>query len=158
MSAKRHLHLLLVASLIVILFALIPAKAEEANCHPHGTRCCLRYSYWRDQVHVPCACFFSHSRILFLLAQSWSVGTKDGGRLGHHVSSFSPSTWRESQGRRRRQRCSCQSVCLRCRADSVWPSRRNLIEAGGQRSRISWCGDEQFPQLQHDTAQRAFCR
>ena len=31
MSAKRHLHLLLVASLIVILFALIPAKAEASN-------------------------------------------------------------------------------------------------------------------------------
>ena len=31
MSAKRHLHLLLVASLIVILFALVPAKAEESN-------------------------------------------------------------------------------------------------------------------------------
>ena len=31
MSAKRHLHLLLVASLIVILFALAPAKAEESN-------------------------------------------------------------------------------------------------------------------------------
>ena len=31
MSARRHLHLLLVASLIVILFALAPAKAEEDN-------------------------------------------------------------------------------------------------------------------------------
>ena len=31
MSARRHLHLLLVASLIVILFALAPAKAEESN-------------------------------------------------------------------------------------------------------------------------------
>lgn len=31
MSAKRHLHLLLVASLIVFLFALIPASAEETN-------------------------------------------------------------------------------------------------------------------------------
>ena len=31
MSAKRHLHLLLVASLIVFLFALVPASAEETN-------------------------------------------------------------------------------------------------------------------------------
>ena len=31
MSARRHLHLLLVASLIVILFALVPAKAESAE-------------------------------------------------------------------------------------------------------------------------------
>ena len=31
MSAKRHLHLLLVASLIVFLFALVPANAEETN-------------------------------------------------------------------------------------------------------------------------------
>ena len=31
MSAKRHLHLLLVASLIVFLFALLPASAEEKN-------------------------------------------------------------------------------------------------------------------------------
>ena len=36
MSAKRHLHLLLVASLIVILFALVPAKAEEANLNIVG--------------------------------------------------------------------------------------------------------------------------
>ena len=31
MSARRHLHLLLVASLIVLLFALVPAKAESAE-------------------------------------------------------------------------------------------------------------------------------
>ena len=31
MSAKRHLHLLLVASLIVFLFALVPANAEETT-------------------------------------------------------------------------------------------------------------------------------
>ena len=31
MSAKRHLHLLLVASLIVFLLALVPASAEETN-------------------------------------------------------------------------------------------------------------------------------
>ncbi|MEC8073934.1 MAG: winged helix-turn-helix transcriptional regulator [Candidatus Thermoplasmatota archaeon] len=31
MSAKRHLHLLLVASLIVLLFALVPAKAESTE-------------------------------------------------------------------------------------------------------------------------------
>ena len=36
MSAKRHLHLLLVASLIVILFALVPAKAEETNLNIVG--------------------------------------------------------------------------------------------------------------------------
>ena len=36
MSAKRHLHLLLVASLIVILFALVPAKAEESNLNIVG--------------------------------------------------------------------------------------------------------------------------
>ena len=31
MSARRHLHLLLVASLIVFLFALVPAKAESTE-------------------------------------------------------------------------------------------------------------------------------
>ena len=31
MSAKRHLHLLLVASLIVFLFALVPANAEKTD-------------------------------------------------------------------------------------------------------------------------------
>ncbi|MDA9719709.1 hypothetical protein N9U54_00460, partial [bacterium] len=31
MSARRHLHLLLVASLIVLLFALVPAKAESTE-------------------------------------------------------------------------------------------------------------------------------
>ena len=36
MSARRHLHLLLVASLIVILFALVPAKAEESNLNIAG--------------------------------------------------------------------------------------------------------------------------
>ena len=36
MSARRHLHLLLVASLIVILFALVPAKAEESNLNIVG--------------------------------------------------------------------------------------------------------------------------
>ena len=33
MSAKRHLHLLLVASLIVMLFALVPANAEEVELY-----------------------------------------------------------------------------------------------------------------------------
>ena len=36
MSAKRHLHILLVASLIVFLFALIPASAEETNLNIIG--------------------------------------------------------------------------------------------------------------------------
>ena len=36
MSAKRHLHILLVASLIVLLFALIPASAEETNLNIIG--------------------------------------------------------------------------------------------------------------------------
>ena len=36
MSARRHLHLLLVASLIAILFALAPAKAEESNLNIVG--------------------------------------------------------------------------------------------------------------------------
>ena len=36
MSARRHLHLLLVASLIAILFALAPAKAEESNLNIIG--------------------------------------------------------------------------------------------------------------------------
>ena len=36
MSAKRHLHILLVASLMVFLFALIPASAEETNLNIIG--------------------------------------------------------------------------------------------------------------------------